>query len=79
MVGDSPDVGTSDDDEDDVSRRHAAGLSFWEVRTLKSRIPMLLSSDPLGMSMAQRNSVSHFYSVGGGWWRRCCRRRKRTQ
>jgi hypothetical protein len=79
MDGDSPDVGTSDDDDDDVSHRHAAGLSFWGVRTLESRIPMLLSSDPLGMSTAQRKSMSHFYRVGGGWWRRCCRRRKRTQ
>ena len=66
MDGDSPNVGTSDDDNNDVSRCHAAGWLFWGVRTLESRIPMLLSSDPLGMSTAQRKSVSHFYSVGGG-------------
>ena len=32
MINDSPNVGTSDDnDDDDVSRRHPAGLSFWGV------------------------------------------------
>jgi hypothetical protein len=66
MNNDSPDVGTSDDDDDDdVSRRHPAGLLFWGVRTFESRIPMLSSSDPLGMSTAQRKFVSHYYSVGG--------------
>jgi hypothetical protein len=79
MDGDSPDAGTSGDDKDDVSRCHAAGRLFWGVRTLKSRIPMLLLSDPLGMSTAQRKTVSHFYSVGGGWWCRCCWRWKRMQ
>ena len=65
MDGDSPDVGTSDDDDDDVSHRHAAGLSFWGVRMFESRIPMLSLSNPLGMSTAQRKFVSHYYSVGG--------------
>ena len=51
MNDDSPDVGTSnDDDDDDVSHCHPAGLSFWGVRTLESRIPMLSLSDSLGMS-----------------------------
>jgi hypothetical protein len=66
MNDDSPDVGTSDDDNDDaVSRRHPAGLSFWGVRTFELRIPMLSSSNPLRMSTAQRKFVSHYYSVGG--------------
>ena len=65
MDGESPDVGMSNNDGDDVSRRHAAGLSFWGVRTLESRIPMLSSSDPLGMSTVQRKFVSHYYSMGG--------------
>ena len=33
---------------------------------LKLRIPMLSLLDPLGMAMAQRKFVSHYYSVGGG-------------
>ncbi len=66
MDDDSPNVGTTDDDDDDdASRRHLAGLSFWGVRTLESRIPMLSSSDPLGMSTVQRKYVSHYYSMGG--------------
>ncbi len=66
MNDDSPDVGTSnDDDDDDVSHCHPAGLSFWGVRTFESRILMLSSSNPLRMSMAQRKFVSHYYSVGG--------------
>ncbi len=66
MDNDSPDVGTTnDDDDDDVSRQHPAGLLFWGVRTLESRIPMLSSLDPLGMSTTQRKFVSHYYSMGG--------------
>jgi hypothetical protein len=52
-------VGTSDNnDNDDVRCRHPAGLLFW-VQMLKSNIPMSLLSDPLNMSMVQRNFVSH--------------------
>ncbi len=59
-------MGTSDDDNDnDVSRHHPAGLSFWGVRTLELRILMLLSSKNLRMSMVQRKFVSHYYSLGG--------------
>ena len=66
MDDDSPDVGTTDvDDDDDVSRCHPAGLLFWGVRTLKSRIPMLSLPDPLGMLMTQRKFMSHYYSMGG--------------
>ena len=66
MDGDSPDMGTSDDNNGYyVSFRHPAGLSFWGVGTLESRIQMLSSSDPLGMSTAQRKFLSHYYSVGG--------------
>ena len=66
MNNDSPDVGTSDnDDDDDVIHSHPAGLSFWGVQTFESRIPMLLSSNPLRMSTVQRKFVSHYYSVGG--------------
>ena len=56
---------TNNDDDNGISRRHPAGLSFWGVQTLGSRIPMLPLSDPLGMSTAPRKFVSHYYSVGG--------------
>jgi hypothetical protein len=63
---DSLDVGMSDnDDDDDVHFHHPAGPSFW-VQMLKSSISTLLSSDPLDMSMVQRNFVSHYYSTSGG-------------
>jgi hypothetical protein len=66
MNNDSNDVGTSDDnDDDDISRCHPAGLSFWGVRTFESRILMLLSSNPLRMSTTQRKLMSHYSSVGG--------------
>ena len=56
---------SGDDDDDDVSRHHPAGLSFWGVQTFESRILMLSSSNPLRMSMAQMKFVSHYYSLGG--------------
>jgi hypothetical protein len=66
MHDDSPDVGTSDDDDDnDVSCCHPAGLLFWGVQTFESRIPILSSSNPLRVSTAQRKLVSLYYSVGG--------------
>ncbi len=66
MDSNSPNVGMSnDDDNNDVYRCHLVGLLFW-VQTLESNIPTALSLDPLDMSMAQRNFVSHYYSAGGG-------------
>jgi hypothetical protein len=65
MDGDSPNVKTAnDDDYNDICCHNLAGLSFW-MQMLKLNILTPLSSDPLDMSMAQRNFVSHFYSVGG--------------
>ncbi len=66
MNNDSPNVEMSDNNDDnDVSRLHPAGLLFWGVQMFESRIPMLLSSNPLRMSTAQRKLVSHYYSMGG--------------
>jgi hypothetical protein len=64
MDGDNLNVGMSDNDgDDDVCHHHPAGLLFW-VQMLESSIPMPLLSDPLDMSMLQRNFVSHYYSMG---------------
>jgi hypothetical protein len=68
MKIDSPDVGSSDnDDDDEVHRHNPAGPSFW-VQMLESNILMPSSLDPLDTSIVQRNFVSHYYSpgVGGG-------------
>ncbi len=69
MDDDSPDVGTSDDNnkDDDVLHHHLAGTSFW-VQMLELNITMPSSLDPLDMSTAQKNFVSHYYSTGRGWW-----------
>jgi hypothetical protein len=64
MDGNSPDVGMSNnDDNNDVHSHHLSGPSFW-VQMLKSNIIMLLLFDPLNMSMAQRNFASHYYRTG---------------
>jgi hypothetical protein len=65
MDGDSPNVGTSDEDNnDDVRCRHLPSQSFW-VKMLKLNILTPLSLNPLDMSMVQKNFISHFYSAGG--------------
>ena len=59
MNNDSPDVGTSDyDDDDDVSRRHPTVLSFWGAQ-------MLSSLNPLRMS-THRGSSCPITTVWGG-------------
>ncbi len=65
MDGNSPNVGTSDNDnDDDVRRRHPAGPLFW-VQMLKLNILTPSLSDLFDMSSAQKNFVSHYYSTGG--------------
>ncbi len=63
---DSPNVGTSDNnDGNDLRCCHLAGLSFW-VQTLDSNVSMPSLLGPLNTSTVQRNFISHYYSVGGG-------------
>jgi hypothetical protein len=70
MDSDSPDVKTSNkNNTDDVHCCHPAGPLFW-VQMLESNIPMPLLPDPLDMSMALRNFVSHYTCV---WQRQCWR------
>ncbi len=64
MDGNSPVVGMYDDDDEvDVRRRHLAGPLFW-VQTLESNTLTPPLSDPLDMSTAQKNFISHYYSTG---------------
>ncbi len=65
MDGNSPGVGTFDNDDDnDVCRLNLEGPSFW-VQTLEWNILTPSLSDPLDMSATQRNFVSHYCSGGG--------------
>ena len=67
MNDDSPNVGTSDDNnDDDVSRRSPAVLSFWGVQTFESKIPMLPLSNPLKMSTHRGSSCPITTAWGGG-------------
>jgi hypothetical protein len=61
----SPNVGTSDNNEDiNVCHHHPAGPSFW-VQMLKLNILMPLLPDFLDMSPAQRSFASHYCNEGG--------------
>ena len=79
MNNDSPNVGTSGDkDDNDISRRHPAGLSFWGVRTFESRIHAVVVESSQDVNGAEEVRVP-LLQRGGGWWHHCCRLRKRTQ
>ncbi len=64
--GKSPNVETSDNNDDDnIRHHHPADPSFWvQMHELDIWMPLLL--DSLDVSMVQGNFASHCYSVGGG-------------